>query len=304
MTYDEYVRREQEWDDARKVPRLYGDFYFGPETMLFPYTWLDAAMDPKRWKELNRKKRYAQAMGVDVAAGGGDKTCWAIADEHGVMDIIVRDTSDTMEICGLTTWLMKKYNIPAECVAMDAGGLGKPITDRLKELGYDVQPIGFGESADAKTSYRNRRAEMYGEFRALLDPNRPRGPFALPPNAHQLRQQLAVLPLQYDSEERLILPPKRDLRRQLGRSTDEADAVVMTARMLLHPGEPLVWPDDDFIAIAPGEHIEPMTKAEREELDETDPGLRAIYDYYCNNPDFDFDDDDDWDRRSTWRRWR
>jgi len=98
-------------------------------------------------------------------------------------------------------------------VAIDAGGGGKQIADRLWEQDYDVQVIGFGEGADSKQAYKNRRAEMYGTLRGFLNPDREEGLFALPPDSYALRQELVALPLQYDSEGRLLLPPKVDLRK-------------------------------------------------------------------------------------------
>ena len=60
---------------------------------------------------------------------------------------------------------------------MDAGGGGKQLADRLAEQGYPVLVVGFGESADAKQTFRNRRSEMYGLLRERLKPDRDEGQF-------------------------------------------------------------------------------------------------------------------------------
>ena len=49
---------------------------------------------------------------------------------------------------------------------------------------------------------------MYRRSRELLNPDREAGVFALSPDADQLRRELAVLPLLYDSEGPMQLPPK------------------------------------------------------------------------------------------------
>ena len=174
---------------------------------------------------------------MDVAAGGRDKTVWTVADEEGVIDQIVMDTPNTMEIPGRTIELMSQYKVPASQVAFDAGGGGKQIADRLQEQGHWVQIVGFGEGPDTKQAYKNRRTEMYGTFREFLNPDREEGIFALPPDCHQLQQELGALPLQYDSEGRMLLPPKDhsaagphqgpSLRQLLGRSPDRADSLVL-----------------------------------------------------------------------------
>jgi hypothetical protein len=180
---------------------------------------------------------------VDVAAGGRDKTVWTVVDQWGVIEQIVMDTPNTMEIPGRTIGLMRQYNVSAQRVAFDAGGGGKQIADRLREQGYYVRDVGFGERPDAKQAYRNRRAEMYGKLREFLNPDREEGVFALPPCCHQLRQELGVLPRQDDSEGRMFLPPKNhstadphqgpSLRQLLGdRSPDRADSLVLAVWVL------------------------------------------------------------------------
>jgi hypothetical protein len=68
LTYAEYLRREQQWDEVKRTTRLHGHFYEGDRALLFPAEWLDAATDPHRWGQLQRQTRRAEAMGVDVAA--------------------------------------------------------------------------------------------------------------------------------------------------------------------------------------------------------------------------------------------
>ena len=58
----------------------------------------------------------------------------------------------------------------------------------------------------------------------------------MPPDAHELRAELNILPLMYDSEGCLLLPPKeirqsrnsqeKSIRQLLGRSPDRADSLA------------------------------------------------------------------------------
>jgi hypothetical protein len=82
---------------------------------------------------------------------------------------------------------------------------------------------------------------MYGQLRDLINPCRDDA-FILPPTYQALRQELAVLPLMYDSEGRMYLPPKDDarakatgqvsIRQLLGRSPDRADSLVLAVHAL------------------------------------------------------------------------
>jgi hypothetical protein len=198
-------------------------------------------MDRQRWTELQSQPRRVQAIGVDVAAGGRDNTCWTLIDEHGVIDQIVMNLANTMEIVGRTIALIDEHTISSQRVAMDAGGGGKQLADRLSERNYPVTLVGFGEAARARHTYLNRRAEMYGILRERLKAEGDKGQFVLPPDAQELARELQILPLLYDSEGRLLLPPKRrastrpgeiTIEGLLGRSPDRADSLALAVWML------------------------------------------------------------------------
>ncbi|GAF97027.1 unnamed protein product, partial [marine sediment metagenome] len=188
------------------------------------------------------------------------------------------------EIGGRTIRLIERYELPAGRVAFDAGGGGKQIADRLHEQGHRVQIVGFGESAEAKLAYRNRRAELYGKLRELLNPDREGGVFALPPQAGHLRRELAVLPLQYDSEGRMQLPPKNasspqgpSLRQLLGRSPDRADSLVLAVWGLSRP-RPRIPVYEGPIAYIPDRR--PRRPLTEEELNEFPEPFRGIIEMY------------------------
>jgi len=197
-------------------------------------------------------------MGVDTAEGGG-QTVWGVIDEYGIIELVSLKTPDTSIITGNTLALMKKHRLGDEQVLFDRGGGGKQHSDRLRAQGHNVRSVGFGEApsdpnqyrristarrpvderqdrAEDKYVYKNRRAEMYGLLRFnLLDPINEQG-FGIPAEYTELRRQLAPIPLQWDAEGRLYLPPKDKptpnytgitLKQLLGCSPDEADALVL-----------------------------------------------------------------------------
>jgi hypothetical protein len=108
----------------------------------------------------------------------------------------------------------------------DRGGGGKQHADRMRAMGYPVRTVAFGEAVtpdirrglrriderveaqEERYVYLNRRAEMYGTLRELIDPARDVPVFALPAEYTVLRRQLSPIPLMFDAEGRLKLPPK------------------------------------------------------------------------------------------------
>lgn len=254
LTYDLYEQRRRLWDDVKQKIGLDGEFYEGKSVLLYPPQMLD---ESARRAETLPKNRQAETMGVDPAEGG-DSSVWTIIDNDGIIEQISMKTPDTADIPNETIRLIHKYNLPPEKVLFDRGGGGKQHADTLRRKGFSVRTVAFGEAAspeqrkrfrmgaraqtrkiedEARYVYKNRRAEMYGLLRfELLEPDEGVPIFAIPKECNELRRQLAPIPLQYDGEGRLYLPPKNKRSSQsnevtltelLKCSPDEADSLVL-----------------------------------------------------------------------------
>ena len=267
LSWDEYQARLATWDEVRKCVGLWAKFWQGADLLLFPPTWLDLA--EQRAAALGNTRRYAKAIGVDPAEGG-DKTAMAVIDELGIIELKSRKTPDTTQIIDDVVILMHRYHVPPDKVCFDRGGGGKQLADRMRQIGYPVQTVAFGESLtpEPQTSkatvderqrareqkvYVNRRAQMYGSLSEAIDPtntddDKPR--WAIPTgicgdksdSRTNLRSQLAPIPKLYDSMERIKMLPKRNplnpddqrtLIKLIGHSPDEADAVVIARHVML-----------------------------------------------------------------------
>jgi len=262
LRYSDYVKRRATWDPIRQCIGLDGEFYEGAEVLMFPPDWLNRAEQVAM--EVTRSKLAKRTIGVDPAEGG-DSTCWAVCDELGLIELISMKTPDTTVITSRTIALMRQYDVRPENVLFDRGGGGKEHADRLRRQGYKVRTVAFGEAAssedkftrrmrtgqerreesEVRYAYRNRRAEMYGLLRQMLDPAANERGFGLPAHYTELRRQLSPIPLEWDEEGRMILPPKskRDpnstkvtLTDLIGCSPDEADALVLAVFGLLREG--------------------------------------------------------------------
>lgn len=267
LTWDEYLYREATWDDVRKCVGLRARFWEGADALLFPPDWLDHS--ERKARESGDKRRVAKAMGVDPGEGDAE-TAWAIVDEIGLIQLIHCKTPNTAEIKCRTAALIREYNLDPQKVALDRGGGGKQIADEMREgvdvrgygrRSFNVRTVAFGETVapdirqgmsrladrvddrEERSLYVNRRAQMYWELRAVMDPAGETGGFAIPARFGELRRQLAPIPLLTDPEGRRRMLPKdkrspnsteRCLREMIGRSPDHADALVLAVHMLLH----------------------------------------------------------------------
>ena len=58
-------------------------------------------MDRSRWRDVQQPLRRPIAIGVDVAAGGRDNTCWTMIDHAGVVEQVVADLgSGVVQVSG------------------------------------------------------------------------------------------------------------------------------------------------------------------------------------------------------------
>jgi hypothetical protein len=190
LPWHDYVKRRETWDKVKQCIGLDAEFYEGGEVLLFPPGWLNLAEQSALG--LTMLGRQAQGMGVDPAEGG-DNTAFAVIDRLGLMYLLSYKTVDTQQIVNRTIALMRQYNLPADKVCFDRGGGGKQLADQLRARGVFVRTVAFGEpitpdpepgrktvrkrrrDKEEKYPYKNRRAEMYGRLREMIDPTRQAG---------------------------------------------------------------------------------------------------------------------------------
>ena len=263
LSRQEFDEWDSTWDEPRKRVRLYGQLPNEEEMKLYPPSWLDLAqqLGAKLRKQMRRHKRWRDdgpyALGIDVAYGGGDLTAWVVLGRWGVRHVHAQATPNTTLISGYTIKLMRRYRIKSWAVAFDAGGGGKQIADMLRERDDmdfgEIVDVSFGAKALDAKKYNNRRTELYGELRTVLEATDERRgllalpvvewstevrSLALPPDEAKLREDLAVLPHEWDGEGLMRLPPKdhraassqreKSVRERLGgRSPDRGDALVL-----------------------------------------------------------------------------
>lgn len=255
LPWGKYQHRLATWDEVRQCIGLNAMFWEGAEFLLYPPVALNRSSAAEL--HLRSVRRRGRAMGIDPAEGG-DKSCWSIVDDHGLMEQISIKTPDTNVIPTKTIALMNEYGISPHKVAFDRGGGGKQHADRLRAMGYAVRSFGFGERpttdikygptqvrerrevAEEKYAYLNLRAEMYHKMSLVINTPEDVIPFCIPERFYELRRQLALIPRLYADEGRIKLPSKStkkgskepSLTQIIGNSPDEADSLVLAYHIL------------------------------------------------------------------------
>jgi len=163
-------------------------------------------------------------IGVDPARFGDDRTAIIRRRGRAAYDLEVFEKIDTMEIAGIVNAIIKAEK-PSQ-VAIDVGGLGAGVVDRLLELGRGdvVVPINFGSTALDPTRYVNRRAEMWHEMRDWLKGDMP----VMIPDRDDLHTDLIGPTYRFDSNSRRKLESKDEMKKRGLRSSDCGDALALT----------------------------------------------------------------------------
>jgi hypothetical protein len=163
-------------------------------------------------------------IGVDPARYGEDRTSIIYRQGRKAYNLISYSKKNTMEVAGIVHTLIERDN-PAQ-VAVDVGGLGAGVVDRLIELGHGdvVVAVNAGSSPLDQDKYKNRRAEMWGELKSWLNDTVP----VQVPDSDSLHSDLCAPFYSYDSNSRLVIERKEEMRKRGVRSPDEADALCLT----------------------------------------------------------------------------
>ena len=191
-----------------------GESYIKSETVLRARKWM--APD---------QSHMPLVLGVDIARGGRDKT--RIVDRLGrcaghACDVTI-DTDDLMDVTGRVAKEIDRLDPAA--VFIDVTGLGAGVYDRLRERGYrEVHAVNFGSSARDNDRYGNKRAEMWGRMAEWL---RDEGGADIL-DSDEWQASICAPGYSFDSNSRLALEKKDDIRKRLGFSPDVGDALGLT----------------------------------------------------------------------------
>jgi len=226
----DYRKQLMNLPEPLRFKLLNGDFLAGradAPSQVIPWAWIEAAQ--KDWTPDGAHGLKMTTLGVDVAQGGADET--VLVALHGTWFATpVRrrgiDTTNGPAVAGLVIEVMRdgcQVNIDL------TGGWGGSARDHLMAQGIRVEPVVFSQGSpertrDGQLTFANRRTELWWKFREALDPVQGDG-IALPPDP-RLAAQLAA-PTWKLRGNAILIESKDDIRKRLGTSTDDADAVIL-----------------------------------------------------------------------------
>lgn len=226
---DSYRRTLNALPDPYRSQLLDGNWQAGltdDAYQVLPTAWIRAAQ--ARWTPDGGGD--IDSVGVDVARGGDDQTVFVQKSRSWfgrLHKIPGRRTPDGQSVVAALIPLL-----PVGARAkIDVIGVGASAYDIARSSGLSVIPVNFAEGSDetdksGRLHFINKRAELYWRLREALDPSSG-DDVMLPPDPELLADLKSA---RWEVTIRGIkVIDKETIKKQLGRSPDCADAVVIAS---------------------------------------------------------------------------
>jgi hypothetical protein len=191
---------------------------------------------------VNRTRRIS----CDLSEGvGRDSTCIVVADDMGLLEVVVSNSAGLPEAAATIFGLAGKWSVPHDRIIYDKLGIGRNFPNHLARHGITmaIPYAGEGRPRDGN-SYVNLRTEAAWKLRNRLDITHPadapiapgcpprtmtQQPFYFCPGDYYPRLVEELRPLSYSLVGRKIkLLPKDEWATILGHSPDVADALIQS----------------------------------------------------------------------------
>lgn len=191
---------------------------------LFNFDKLHASYDVQPFGEIFGRQRV---LAIDFAAQGNDQCVASVLDRQSnqhwkLTERLPWDEPDTMVSVGKIVNLIGQFK--PQVTIMDIGGMGKPVYDRLIEVGMKIIPFDGGSTDGVDTvHYANCRADGYYLLKDWFD----QGFLCIDKKDAEVIKQLERIKMKYRSNGVRLIQSKVDMKKELTYSPDDADSLMM-----------------------------------------------------------------------------
>lgn len=205
--------------------RVRGMFPRASSLQLIPNDWVAEAMKREAVYTLSD----ALVCGIDIARGGDDNNVVRFRrglDARTIKPIKIPGSetrNTTVFIAKVCTIVMEQK---PDAVFVDSTGVGGPVADQLRRLMPGVTIIDINFAAAAPDShYANYRSYIWWKMREAFQAG-----LAIEDEA-SLETELTAPEYDHNGADRLQLEKKKDLKKRIGVSPDDGDALALTFSM-------------------------------------------------------------------------
>lgn len=209
--------KEEDFEEYRHIYE--GEPREGDERSLFTYSEVEQAMtESTEGVDLTGVFTYA----ADVARYGNDKGVLTKRKGFRIYWLNEYAKYSTMEYANAISNEIHNESTPPDAIFIDTVGVGAGVMDRTKELGHMAIDANASMKADEIDVYYNKRAEMYFNLRKFILKG------GKIPNDKDLKEELlAIRYIFNNSNGKIQIQPKDEIKKILGRSPDKGDSVAL-----------------------------------------------------------------------------
>ena len=184
-------------------------------------------------------------IGIDCSGLGTDSNIILVRSETEILEIVDKRIATAAELASIVRGIVftRGRGLLSHICIDEAYGLD--LANRLEEDGLPVTLIPFGGTPENK-AYANRRAELYFNLKKGLQEHGMKG------LTDELKRELQATRYKLNNSNKLQIIPKDEIKLNIGRSPDYADALALSFN------EPII----------PREALESMQRAVQEAMEE------------------------------------
>lgn len=160
------------------------------------------------------------SLGCDIG-GGGDDNVYTVRSRTYAHIFGHNRSNDTMTNVGEIEHAHIALDIIPEYISIDDVGIGRGVSDRLKEKGLSVNAVSAGSRPKDPDKFANIKAENYWKLRDWI-----KAGGKLEPNDKWM--QLTWIKYKVNSDKVIQMEGKADLKKRTGKSPDFAESLMLT----------------------------------------------------------------------------
>jgi hypothetical protein len=186
-----------------------------PDTLI-PYDWIMDAVD----RDIKPLESSPEILGIDVAAGGSNKTVAILRHGPVVKRIYEKDERKSEYLADYIAGEFGGELCP-NATAVDVVGVGWGFAGLLRDRGFkNLRPYGGGEKAQNQQRFRNKRDEDYWNLRERFE----NGLISIPQD-DELIGQLSAIKYSPGPGNSVHVETKKEMKSRGIESPDKADAL-------------------------------------------------------------------------------
>jgi len=226
--FEEEARRDYGVDSPYYISRVLAHHPVDATDRVIPMSWVEAAV--ARWRDADAdgtlQQLHRTCVGVDVARSGSDKTVIAVRCKNAITELQRSNEDSTV----ITTSLIAPWiRMPGVWATIDVLNMGAGPVDQLRAKGLPVVAFNAGEGTPlldraGVLGFVNKRSAAWWNLREMLHPQS--GDDVMLPPDEKLIGDLTTPKWRATAGGKIAVESKDDIKKRLGRSTDDGDAVI------------------------------------------------------------------------------